>query len=66
MKKCHICNKEVEEVCPDGVCKGCHKSVSWEDCMDGTWNANVLLRSGYPYEEVIKRYPTARIPKPGA
>jgi len=59
--KCESCKKEADEVCPDGCCRECHVSLSFEDCCDGTWNARQVLAGGLPIEEVRKAYPDARI-----
>lgn len=41
MKKliCDLCSQETGslEVCQDNVCKGCHVSITWEDCTSGEW-----------------------------
>jgi len=60
-ERCNICDKETAELCPDGVCRCCHKSVSWEDCCDGTWNAKQMRRAGHTVEEIQELYPNARI-----
>jgi len=65
MMQCVICGKETEELCPDGVCRDCHVSVSFEDCCDGTWNAKMALRDGVPFELVKKIHPNARVTKDG-
>ena len=36
------CGKEVDEVCGDGFCRDCHKSISWESCLNGTWRTEHL------------------------
>jgi len=63
MTKCALCGKETaeEDLCPDLVCRGCHVSVSFEDCCDGTWAAKNDLRMGVPVELVKKIHPNARI-----
>lgn len=37
MTECNICSKRVAEVCGDGVCRDCHKSLTFEACCDGSW-----------------------------
>lgn len=69
MTKCVNCGKRVKEVCGDGYCRACHKSLSFEDCVDGTWLANKQLgmcdKAGVDKEEHRKflkeLYPKARI-----
>jgi hypothetical protein len=58
---CYMCNTNQVEICNDGVCKNCHVSVSWEDCMDQTYNAQVMSRSGRSKESLKKMFPRARI-----
>ena len=58
---CLICERTVDERCPDGNCRACHQSLSWEDCCDGTWNARLAVRNGHPQDEVKKLWPNARI-----
>jgi len=40
---CCSCNKEVNEVCGDGFCRECHVSLSFEDCVNGTWVARMNM-----------------------
>lgn len=62
--ECGLCKHQVTEVCPDGMCRNCHKSLPWDDCIDGTTNANALLnRLGHSEEEVRKMYPNHRAVK---
>lgn len=42
------CKQEVEEVCHDGYCRACHKTISWDSCLDGTWNNDVRVKNGFP------------------
>lgn len=64
VKKCNICREEVEETCGDGNCRACHVSVPWDDCVDGTWTANVLLNKlGRTEEQVRAEYPNHRAVK---
>lgn len=59
--RCDICKQPAAEVCHDGVCRSCHKSVTWDDCVTGTWNARKLLSLGRTRDEILKLYPDARI-----
>jgi len=58
---CQNCKEFVNEVCPDGYCKNCHKSVSWQDCCDGTYTARNLLKLGHSKKEILEIFPEARI-----
>jgi len=56
------CGQEVDERCPSGDhCRDCHVSLSWESCVDGTWNALQLLKGPRTREQVLEIYPDARI-----
>ena len=50
--RCVNCGKIVKEVCPDGYCRDCHVSLSFEDCCDGTWSARMMKRTGWPKEKI--------------
>jgi len=56
---CTICGREAEELCPDGVCRACHVSVSWDDCNNKTWDARLSLQAGVPLDLVKKIHPQA-------
>lgn len=57
-----MCNKPAEELCNDGVCRGCHVSLSFEDCVDGTWSAAMARRLGGRSEATIREmFPKARV-----
>jgi len=58
---CVICKTKVDEVCQDGVCRPCHKSISFKDCMNHTWDANLALKAGIPLRMVKELYPNAEI-----
>ena len=56
------CGQEVDERCGGDHCRDCHVSLTFEDCVDGTWNAQQLLNAGVRTKENIKEiYPDARI-----
>ena len=61
MPTCEICHTEVNKVCGDGVCKECHVSVSWEDCISRTFTAKVILNEGFTKNYVKRTYPNANI-----
>lgn len=56
-----LCGKKAKELCNDLVCRKCHVSVSFEDCVDGTWSARMRIAAGVPREFVKKIYPEAKI-----
>lgn len=60
--KCILCENEVDELCPDEVCRECHVDLTFEDCCDGTWLAQQNLAKGRSIEETKKLYPDAKIP----
>lgn len=31
--ECTLCDKQVTEVCDDFVCRKCHKSIGFDDCI---------------------------------
>lgn len=35
--KCEGCGKKVKEVCGDGYCRSCHRSIGFDECVDGSW-----------------------------
>jgi hypothetical protein len=59
MEHCNICGQQASELCPDGNCRACHKSLTFEDCCSGTWSAAVLMKAGYPLDLIKQRYPDA-------
>lgn len=59
--KCISCDQEVDEVCSDGFCRGCHVDLSFEDCSDGTWLARQNLAKGRSVADTKELYPNARI-----
>lgn len=61
MVKCESCGNDVTEVCRDGYCRKCHVDLSFEDCMDGTYTANILKKGGMPLEYIKRAYPNARV-----
>ena len=57
---CNICGEPAGEFCPDGNCRACHKSLSWSDCVDGTWNVQQMLEAGHTEEEARRVFPDAK------
>lgn len=45
---CALCGKEVDEadLCGDLACRNCHKSLSFEECFDGSWERRVRQQAG--------------------
>lgn len=58
---CQMCGKKNVPLCPSLVCECCHKSLTFEDCCDGTFNAKMLLRLGRSREHIKEMYPDAKI-----
>ncbi len=58
---CVNCGKEVKEVCGDGYCRACHVSVSFEDCVNGTWVAKNMMKVGFTREHMKELFPEAEI-----
>lgn len=60
--KCSRCGKGGVERCGGDHCRDCHVSLSWEDCVDGTYSARVLLRAGArTRDDLLEQFPEARI-----
>lgn len=67
--ECIGCKSETDEVCQDGYCRICHKSITWEDCTTRTDLARNMvdssMRMGYSKEEAVKeakkQWPNANI-----
>lgn len=53
---CDNCG-EPRELCPDGICRTCHKSFTWDQCK--AHKAYVMKRAGCTDEEIEKAYPGA-------
>ena len=47
----------VDVVCGNGFCRNCHVDLTFEDCINKTWDAQVRLSNGYDIEGARKRYP---------
>lgn len=61
--KCNICGKETDELCHDLVCRECHISVSWEDCVNRTFDAEIALRGGMSLTMAKEWFPNADFEK---
>lgn len=58
---CAACNEEKEEVCGDGYCRECHVSLSFDDCVNGTWLARQNIAKGRSIESTKAIYPNAEV-----
>lgn len=47
---CDLCGKYDVELCNDCVCRSCHKSLTFEDCVSGRWTARMRAQLGLPPE----------------
>ena len=43
--RCQLCGGLAREACRDGICRGCHVNISWEDCTSGVWAARELKKN---------------------
>lgn len=48
---CNLCHEPKAEYCPDGVCRECHVSITFEDCCDGSWVKKVREEAGLVTDE---------------
>ena len=48
--KCELCNKPTkdEDLCGDLTCRACHKSLSFAECVSGSWVAEQRRAAGMP------------------
>lgn len=46
--ECALCGEVVEERCGDNACRACHKSLSFESCVDGSWVREMRCAAGLP------------------
>ena len=61
MYKCDGCFKEAEELCGGLMCRECHVSLTFEDCVDGTYSVGVLLKEkSHSNEDLKEIYPDAK------
>lgn len=60
MEVCSLCGKKAARLCPDLACEDCHKSLSFDDCCDGTWNVEKLLSNGRDPKDLRPLYPSAK------
>lgn len=40
--------RDAADVCGDGYCRDCHRSLSFEDCVSGRWFDEQRRRAGLP------------------
>lgn len=55
---CNGCGAAAE-LCGDGYCEACHKSLSFSDCVDGTYSVSVLQATRSD-ESLRELYPNAK------
>ena len=48
MDRCNICHESAPELCNDGVCRPCHKTESFEDCLADKQVNEVRKQAGLP------------------
>ncbi len=50
LEACTLCNRETddENLCGDQVCRECHKSLSFDDCVSGAWVGEQRRAAGLP------------------
>ena len=48
--KCELCGKPTknDDLCGDLACRSCHKSLSFEECVSGSWVAEQRRAAGLP------------------
>ena len=63
MNKCVMCDKETDELCSGLVCRDCHVSVSWDDCVNRTFDADLALKGGMSLEMAKDWFPNADLDK---
>jgi len=63
MNKCLLCGKETDELCSGLACRDCHISVSWEDCVNNTFDADIALRGGMSMKMAREWFPNANFDK---
>ena len=49
--QCNLCRREAGERCGDDVCRDCHKSLTFEECCDGSWTKDLRARAGLTIRE---------------
>jgi hypothetical protein len=45
---CELCKVDVPERCGDGTCRACHKSLTFEDCVSGSYVDRLRAAYGLP------------------
>lgn len=46
--ECDGCDKKVKERCGGDYCRKCHKSLTFESCVDGSWDNAQRRAAGLP------------------
>ena len=58
---CSRCGRKDVEVCGGDHCRDCHISISWDECVNETSNARMMLQNGWARDRVLELYPDADI-----
>lgn len=45
---CVGCGNTVEEMCGGEMCRDCHVSITWDECIDNTWADELHRQYGLP------------------
>lgn len=50
LTKCSLCDTPTkeEDLCGDLACRACHKSITFDECVDGSWVATQRAAAGLP------------------
>lgn len=48
---CRGCGALVDERCDDDRCRACHVSLTFQECVDGSWARRVRREAGLPVNE---------------
>jgi LRP1 type putative zinc finger protein len=51
---CQLCGEQSSELCNDLICRTCHKSVSFEECVSGAWERRVRQAAGLPVRDAAE------------
>ena len=44
--ECCMCTNYADELCGGNVCRACHKSLTFESCVDGSWVRELWRKNG--------------------
>lgn len=51
--KCDACGEDADERCGGDHCRRCHVSLTFEECVDGSWSEKIRAKAGLPERKVI-------------